>query len=106
MYVCLDASMDGYAVDFVGTIINCNNDVNVRSEPSTDSEIIGVAGKGTTLTVLAQDEYVEDWYKVEFEGRTAYIHADYVDIDAVVEDDQLSDLTISGGAIYPSFSAE
>ena len=38
--------MDGYKLDFVGTIINCQKDVNVRSEPSTESEIIGVADKG------------------------------------------------------------
>ena len=104
MYICLDASLDGYSMDFVGTIINCNNDVNVRSEPTTDSEIIGVAEKGETLTIVPQDTYIKDWYTVKFEGQTAYIHANYVDITAVVDDDQLSDLKISGGTLYPSFS--
>ena len=104
MYVTLDASMDGYKLDFVGTIINCQKDVNVRSEPSTESEIIGVADKGSNLTILPQDIYIEDWYLVEFNGEDAYIHADYLDVSAIVEDDQLSDLTINGGSIYPAFS--
>ena len=104
MYVTLDASLDGYKLDFVGTVINCQNDVNVRSEPSTDSEIIGVANKGSDLTILPQDIYIEDWYQVEYNGEVAYIHADYLDVSAIVEDDQLSDLTINGGSIYPAFS--
>lgn len=104
MYVRLDSSMDGYQVDYVGTIVNCKNDVNIRSGPSTDSEIIGVANKGTTLTIVPQDQYKEGWYMVDFEGQTAYISADYVNIDAVVNDNQLSNLTITGGVLYPKFS--
>jgi Metal-dependent hydrolase len=103
MYICLDSSMDGYTVDYVGTIVNCNQDVNVRGGPGTESEIIGVAQKGTTLSILPQDGYIEGWYMVEFEGRTAYISADYVDIDAVVKDNQLANLTVTGGTLYPSF---
>jgi endonuclease/exonuclease/phosphatase family metal-dependent hydrolase/SH3-like domain-containing protein len=104
MYICLDSSMDGYALDYVGTIVNCSNDVNVRSGPSKDSEVIGVVKKETTLNILPYENYVEGWYMVEYEGQVAYISADYVDIDAVVEDNQLSDLTVTGGALYPSFT--
>ena len=104
IYLSLDASLDGYEIDFVGTIINCESDVNVRSAPSTDSEIIGVAKKGSNLTILPQDIYIEDWYQVEFDGETAYIHADYLDVTAKVDDTQLSSLTINGGDVYPAFS--
>jgi endonuclease/exonuclease/phosphatase family metal-dependent hydrolase/uncharacterized protein YraI len=104
MYICLDASMDGYMVDYVGTIINCNKDVNVRSGPGKGYEIIGVADKGTMLTILPQDVYTQGWYAVEFGGGIGYISADYMDIGAVVKDDQLSSLAISGGVLYPSFS--
>lgn len=104
MYVRLDSSLDGYQVDFVGTIVNCSNDVNVRSEPSTNSEIIGVVKKGSTLTIVPQDTYVAGWYQVKFEGKTAYISANYVDLSAVVKDNQLSGLTVSGGVLYPAFS--
>ena len=104
MYICLDSSLDGYSLDYVATIVNCKNDVNVRSEPSTESEIIGVAKKGASLTILAQDEYTEGWYRVEFEGKDAYIYADYLNIEANADDTQLTSLSISGGSLFPSFS--
>lgn len=104
MYICLDSSMDGYALDYVATIVNCSNDVNIRSGPGTDSEVIGVAKKGASLTILPQETYIEGWFMVEYEGQTAYISADYVDINAVAKDDQLSGLTVTGGSLYPSFT--
>ncbi len=104
MYVCLDSSLDGYSLDFVGKIINCSKDVNVRKKPSTDSEIIGVAKKGATLSVIPQDSYTKDWYQVEFEGNTGFIHADYIDVTAKVDDTQLADLTVTGGKLFPNFS--
>jgi len=104
VFIRLDASMDGYNVDYIGTIVNCKNNVNVRSEPSTKSEIIGIADKGTELTILPFDTFIDGWYKVEFQGKTAYISKDFMDIEPVVKDNQLSGLTVTGGTLYPSFS--
>ncbi len=104
MYICLDSSMDGYALDFTGEIVNCSSDVNVRSAPSTDSEIVGVAQKGSKLNILPHDDYIEGWYQVEFEGKTAYISSSYLDVTAQVNDKQLADISISGGRLYPSFT--
>ncbi len=104
MYLRLDSSMDGYKIDYVGTIINCESDVNVREEPSTDSKIIGVAKKGDSLSIVPQDTYIEGWYTVKYADQTAYISSDYVDVDAVVNDNQLADLTVAGGVLYPTFS--
>ncbi len=42
--------------------------------------------------------------RIKYEGKTAYISADYVDIGAVAEDNQLSGLTVTGGSLYPSFT--
>lgn len=104
MYVRLDPSLDGYKIDYVGTIINCDEDVNVRKEPSKDAEIIGVAKKGDSLSIVPQEEYTKGWYMVEFNGQKAYISSSYVDIGAVVDDDQLSGLTVKGGVLYPAFT--
>lgn len=104
MYLRLDSSMDGYQIDYVGTIINCDNDVNVREEPSKDAKIIGVAKKGDSLSIVPQDTYTQGWVTVDYEGQTAYISASYLDIDAVVNDNQLADLTVKGGVLYPTFS--
>ena len=103
MYICLDSSLDGYKLDYVATIVNCKNDVNVRSEPSADSKIVGVADKGAKLTILPQDAHTDGWYQVDFNGKTGYIHADYLDIEAKADDTQLTNLSISGGSLYPSF---
>ena len=104
IYVSLDTSIDGYLPSYVATIVNCEEDVNVRSGPSTDSEIIGTAKKGEELNIVPQDTLTEGWYQVEYKGRTAYVYAKYLDIEAKVDDTQLSSLKITGGAMYPSFT--
>ncbi len=104
IYICLDSSLDGYKLDYVATIVNCKNDVNVRKTPSTDAEILGVVKKGDKLTIVPQDTHTDGWYQVEYAGKTAYIHADYLDIEAKASDKQLTNLTIAGGPLYPSFS--
>ncbi len=104
MYICLDSSLDGYSLNFIGKIVNCSKDVNVRKAPSTDSEVIGVAKKGANLSVIPHETYVKDWYQVDFEGRTGFIHADYIDVTAKVDDTQLADLSVTGGKLFPNFS--
>jgi len=104
VFICLDPSLDGYKLDYVATVVNCQNNVNVRKAPSKDSEIIGVAKKGDKLTIIPQDTYIDNWYQVEYNGQTGYIHADYLDIEAKADDTQLTNLTVTGGPIYPSFS--
>jgi len=104
MYVSLDSSLDGYQLNYVATIVNCDSDVNVRSGPTTDSKIIGVAKKGAQLTIIPQDTLTEGWYQVEYNGQTAYVYAKYLDIEATVDDNQLSSLKVSGGSMYPSFT--
>jgi uncharacterized protein YgiM (DUF1202 family)/endonuclease/exonuclease/phosphatase family metal-dependent hydrolase len=106
IYVSLDASIDGYQANYVATIVNCDSDVNVRSGPNTDAEVIGSAKKGSELTIIPQDTLTEGWYQVEFDGQTAYIYSKYLDIAAKVSDTQLSSLKVSGGTMYPSFTPD
>ena len=65
---------------------------------------MGVAKKGTTLTIIPQETHTDGWYRVDYEGKTAYIHASYLDIEAKAESNQLTSLNISGGSLYPSFT--
>ena len=104
MYICLDSSLDGYKLDYVATIVNCQNDVNVRSAPSKTSKILGVAKKGDSLNIVPQETHTDGWYQVSFNGDTGYIHASYLDIEAKADDTQLTNLSVSGGTLYPSFS--
>jgi uncharacterized protein YgiM (DUF1202 family)/endonuclease/exonuclease/phosphatase family metal-dependent hydrolase len=104
IYISLDASIDGYQPNYVATIVNCDSDVNVRSGPNTDAEVLGTAKKGAELTIIPQDTLTEGWYQVDYKGQTAYVYAKYLDIEAKVDDTQLSSLKVSGGALYPSFT--
>lgn len=58
-----------------GTMTVTASSLYVRSGPSTSSSAIGGLRKGQTVTVLGSEGA---WYKIDFNGRTAYIHGDYV----------------------------
>ncbi len=49
--------------------------VNVRSAPSTSSSVIGVAKKGQVLVTTGK---CGEWYQVKFNGATGYIYGDYM----------------------------
>lgn len=55
-------------------VSRCNDYVNVRSLPSTDSEIVGKIYDGCAATIL---ERVDDWYKIESGSVEGYIKAEY-----------------------------
>lgn len=49
--------------------------VNLRSEPSTDSEVLTVLAEGARLELLGEEE---GWVKVSFAGQEGYVSTDYV----------------------------
>ncbi|MCD7855680.1 MAG: SH3 domain-containing protein [Clostridiales bacterium] len=51
--------------------------VNVRTAPTTASDVIGQANVGETVTVTGKTEDGA-WYKVSYNGQDAYISADYL----------------------------
>lgn len=51
--------------------------LNIRSEPSTQSKVIGTLANGTVVKVLTQES---DWLQISFEGETGWIHSDYADL--------------------------
>jgi len=60
-----------------GTVVNVNTEVNVRSGPDTSYPKLGTAAKGSTWTVIAK---TGDWYKIDYDGETGYIHGDYLSV--------------------------
>ena len=52
--------------------------LNVRSGPSTKNHIVGMVVKGTKLTILATQG---DWYRISFNGKDGYVHANYVKLE-------------------------
>ncbi len=53
--------------------------VNIRSGASTSSSIVANVGKGTAVKVTGTDG---DWYRIEYNGQTAYVYKTYVTLDS------------------------
>lgn len=53
--------------------------LNVRSEPNTACEILGTLLYGTPVEIL---ETADGWCRITYEGKPAYISADYVSAEA------------------------
>ncbi len=56
--------------------------LRIRSGPSTDHAVVGMANTGSTLNVK---EFSNGWYKLDYNGTTAYASSDYVSIHVMGE---------------------
>ncbi|MGL4874470.1 MAG: SH3 domain-containing protein, partial [Clostridium sp.] len=63
----------------VGTV--SVSDLNVRSGPSLNSSIVGNVEEGTRVQILGQ---AGSWYKINYNGQTAYLWANYINGNAPV----------------------
>ena len=65
------------ATDFaLGTgTVKCSTSVNFRSAPNTSSTSYGELKNGTKVNVVGVSS---GWYKVTYNGKTGYIHPDYI----------------------------
>lgn len=76
----------------IGTIEITADEVNLRTAPSTEAEVIATANTGTQLplleTVTAEDG--SNWYKVTYEEQIVYIRSDMA---AVVGENQEEEIT-------------
>ncbi len=62
--------------------IDAEPGLNIRSAPSTDGEILGLAEDDSMLPLLV--EKAEDgWYQVEYQGKTAYVSAEFAAVKEV-----------------------
>ena len=63
-------------------MIRANDNVNIREDMSTDSNILGMIYNGNSVEIL---DHLDGWYKFEYDGTIAYVKDDYFDEDFVVE---------------------
>lgn len=64
-----------------GTVTVTNHrKVNLREAPSTDAKVVGQADPGDMLPCFAA--VGEDWYRVEYKGKTAYVGTSLVEYEA------------------------
>ncbi|MFN3402557.1 MAG: SH3 domain-containing protein [Cytophagaceae bacterium] len=51
--------------------------VNLRDRPNTNSNVVEKIGNGERLKVVEKTN--NEWYKVEYNGKTGYVYAEYLD---------------------------
>ncbi|MCD7884629.1 MAG: C40 family peptidase [Lachnospiraceae bacterium] len=64
-----DTSMSGELA-----FAQCDNYINVRSDASTDGEVVGKIYNNNSVTILGQ---LGDWYEIQSGNVTGYVKADY-----------------------------
>lgn len=57
--------------------VKCSSSVNFRSAPNTSSTSYGELKNGTKVNVVGVSS---GWYKVTYNGKTGYIHPDYISL--------------------------
>ena len=68
---------DGY--DPTYCIVNTNNDnLNIRSGPSTDYEIIGKAPKDAIVTIMGYMDAIDDWLLIDYDGTVGWVSSEYL----------------------------
>lgn len=72
--------------------VTADSGLNVRAEASTEGDILGLVENGDRLALMLEDAQ-DGWYQVQYQGKTAYVSADYVEvIEVTVEEyNQLKD---------------
>lgn len=58
------------------TVYKASRNLNVRSQPSTDSEAIGQFTGGSTVEFI--EDYNEEWAKITYNGQEAYVASRYL----------------------------
>ncbi len=59
--------------------------LRVRKEASTEGKTLGKVDKGTKLSVDFDAEEVEGWVAVKYDGKEAYVFAEYVEVKLSME---------------------
>ena len=54
------------------------NQLNVRTSPNENGQVIGTLYKNNNVNVL--DKSIDGWYKIDFNGRRAYVSSKYVNL--------------------------
>lgn len=71
-------------------IVNETETLRVRQEPNTDAEVLGLLAQNDALNVV---EVMDDeWIKVDFYHDDAYVLAEYVDVDFLIDEGETMDV--------------
>lgn len=62
--------------------VTADDGLNIRSQPSTDGEILGLAENGQKLPLLTE-KADNGWYQIIYKGSNAYVSAEYAQLQEV-----------------------
>ena len=95
-YLLIGADAVSVAKDFVETVaIAKENGLNIRQEPSTDSQVMTQIAKGEELEFI---EDLEDWIHVTVDDEDAYVFSDFVTVETKLDTAiTMSELTYGNG---------
>ena len=62
-------------INKIGYVYNVSSGLNVRSEASTSSTILGTLYSGSSVNIIGESG---SWYKITYNSSTAYVHKDYI----------------------------
>ena len=60
-----------------GIVTTQNSNLNIRSEPSVNAQVIGRIPNGSTIAILGN---IDDWYLTKWNGVSGYVSAKYVQV--------------------------
>ncbi|MGL5646530.1 MAG: SH3 domain-containing protein [Clostridium sp.] len=89
----------------LGTIVNVRSNLRFRSEPTTDSTVLGYFTNGQEVKIIGQ---ANGWTKVSYEGQVGYVDSSYVGLknnsnqNAVVNEANNNTVSMSatGGVVH------
>lgn len=64
-------------VNKTGQVINVTTSLRVRADASTSSSVLGNLGPNARINIIGEKG---SWYKINYKGKSGYIHKDYVKI--------------------------
>lgn len=73
----IDVQVSGLAAGTPLTVITESSNLNIRKEPSTESDVVGKAAKGEVVTLVEQTS--GEWWKVSTkDGEEGYAYSRYL----------------------------
>ncbi len=91
------ASADYISNLYKGKVINIDDNLNVRAQPSTSAEIVGKLQNDNEVTIIG--EVSNNWYQIETDSLAGYCSADYIQVI-----DKIYAPATPGGGNYGDFS--
>ncbi len=71
-----ESSDEAVSQDSAIYYVNAASGLNMRSEPSKSASVLTTLPNGATVVVTEQTD--DGWYKIEYDGMTGYVSADYL----------------------------